>query len=216
MAEQPAFDARNVMDGRDLLRSLPQRSVAAVFFDPQYRAGLDALSYGNEGNRQKERAKLPPMSDDMIVEFMEEIQRVLRPSGHLFLWMDKFSLWSAHWHCWEPEVSSLALVDGMIWDKDRIGMGKRTRCQYEAMAILQRGPRRAGGVWTDHRIADVWRGKPDRKRHAHAKPLDLIQRLILATTKPGELIADPAAGGYAVMEAAHATRRKFVGCDLKD
>ena len=215
MAEKPAFDARNVMDGRELLRSLPHRSVAAVVCDPQYRAGLDALSYGNEGERQKGRAELTSMSDDDIVEFMEEIQRVLRPSGHLFLWMDKFSLWSGHWQRWMPEVTSLALVDGLIWDKERIGMGKRTRCRYESLAILQRGPRRAGGVWTDRSIPDVWRSKPDRKRHAHAKPMDLTERLLRATTKPGDLVVDPCAGGYGVLEVCKKIGRRFAGADLK-
>lgn len=215
VTKQPTPDARNVMDGLDLLRGLPPRSVNAVFFDPQYRAGLDKLAYGNEGKRQQARAQLPAMSDETIADFIAEIERVLKPSGHLFLWMDKFSLWSAHWHRWQPEITSLALVDGVIWDKDRMGMGKRTRCQYEAMAVLQRGPRRAEGMWKDRRLADVWRGKPDRKRHAHAKPIDLIEKLILAVTKTGDTVVDPAAGGYAVLEAAHKTRRRFIGCDLR-
>ncbi len=35
-----------------------------------------------------------------------------------------------------------------------------------------------------------------------------------ATTHPGELLVDPAAGSFVVMRAAHQLGREFVGCDL--
>ena len=44
--------------------------------------------------------------------------------------------------------------------------------------------------------------KVDRKIHPHAKPVDLIARLIGAVTKPGDLVVDPAAGGFIVMHVA--------------
>ena len=40
-------------DGLTLLRSLPDGCTPVVFFDPQHRAVLDKLQYGNEGVRQK-------------------------------------------------------------------------------------------------------------------------------------------------------------------
>lgn len=209
------FNVRQCGDGLDLLRSLPARSAAAVFFDPQYRAILDKQKFGNEGERQRGRAELPAMSDMVIRRFVEEIERVLQSSGHLFLWMDKFSLWSGHWSRWMPTIASYAMVDGLIWDKQHIGMGRRLRTRYEAMAVIQKGPRRAEGVWKDRGIPDVWSAKPDRKRHPHAKPEDLIKRLILSTTKQGDLIVDPAAGGYAVLDVCIATKRTFIGCDLQ-
>ena len=49
-------------DALELLRSLPDGCTPLVFFDPQYRGVLDKLAYGNEGARQRERAKLAPAS----------------------------------------------------------------------------------------------------------------------------------------------------------
>jgi site-specific DNA-methyltransferase (adenine-specific) len=79
------FNTKLKMDGLELLKSLQNNSINAVFFDPQYRGVLDKLSYGNEGERQKERSKLPQMSERKITLFIKEVNRILRPSSHLFL-----------------------------------------------------------------------------------------------------------------------------------
>ncbi|HKG70020.1 MAG TPA: hypothetical protein VKA92_14200, partial [Segetibacter sp.] len=64
--------------------------ITACFFDPQYRGVMDKMKYGNEGERQKGRAELEQMSEETIKLFIKEIDRVLIPDGHLFLWVDKF------------------------------------------------------------------------------------------------------------------------------
>jgi site-specific DNA-methyltransferase (adenine-specific) len=73
------------MDGLALLQSLESCSISAVFFDPQYRGVLEKMNYGNEGERQIERNKLPQMSEKIIIAFVREINRILTNSGHLFL-----------------------------------------------------------------------------------------------------------------------------------
>ena len=79
---------------------------------------------------------------------------------------------------------------------------------------MQKPPLAAKRTWRDHGIPNRWVEKVDRKIHPHIKPIELIKRLIGAVTRPGDLIIDPAAGSFAVMHAAHALSRNFVGCDL--
>ena len=80
-------------DALALLRSLPDACTPLVFFDPQFREGLDKQKYGNEGvGRQRRRAQLPAMSGDYIDAVCREAARVLRPSGYLMRWMDAFAL----------------------------------------------------------------------------------------------------------------------------
>ena len=86
------LNKKNKMNGLHLLNNTPDNFVKLVFLDPQYRGVLDKLSYGNEGSRQKKRAQLPQMEDDVIRKFVENIERVLVPSGHFMLWVDKFHL----------------------------------------------------------------------------------------------------------------------------
>jgi DNA modification methylase len=44
--------------------------------------------------------------------------------------------------------------------------------------------------------------------------LGLISSLIEVITDPGDLVVDPAAGSFVVMQAAHQLSREFVGCDI--
>jgi site-specific DNA-methyltransferase (adenine-specific) len=53
---------------------------------------LNKLKFGNEGERQRGRARLPQMSDDFIDACCIEIVRILRRSGYLMLWADTFRL----------------------------------------------------------------------------------------------------------------------------
>lgn len=207
--------AKNVKqqgDGLELLDTMAAGSVAACFFDPQYRGVLDKLNYGNEGkSRGQARSQLPQMSEELISIFIHKIDTVLRPSGHLFLWVDKFHLCQgvAHWFT----GTSLNLVDMVVWDKGRIGMGYRTRRKSEYLLVLQKAPVRAKGFWRDHAIPDVWAERVP-KTHPHSKPVELQRRLIEAVTNEGDCVVDPASGGFSVLAACEAAGRNFIGCDI--
>lgn len=137
------YDCPNRCDGRDLLRAVRDSSVPCVFFDPQYRGVLDRLAYGNEGvSRGVRRSMLPQMGEETIKEFVSEIARVLIPSGHLFLWVDKFHLCEGV-SGWLPPV--LRVVDMIVWNKQKMGMGYRTRRQCEYLVVVQKRPVRAKG-----------------------------------------------------------------------
>ena len=211
LPEGLVFDCRQQMDGLDLLARLPEASFPLAFFDPQYRGVLDHQNYGNEGERQRGRAQLRQMAEEEIGRFIRAIDRVLLPSGHLLLWIDKFHLCTGV----QPwlDGTGLEIVDLLVWDKQRMGMGYRTRRVSEYLLVLQKVPRRAKGAWTAHNIPDVW---PERlsKAHAHAKPAGLQAALIGALTNPGDVVIDPAAGSFSVLEACCSTDRRFLGCDI--
>ena len=165
---------KNHGDGLDLLAATADSSVKAAFLDPQYRGVLDKLNYGDEGHgRGQARAALPQMGDEQIARFVNEIARVLVPSGHLFLWVDKYSLFESvtSW----IESTALSIVDLVTWDKGRIGLGWRTRHQSEFLVVLQKSPKRAKGVWSDRSMPDVW-GEKVQKKHVHSKPVELHRR----------------------------------------
>lgn len=200
------------MDGLQLLKWISDASIPLVFFDPQYRGVLDKQKYGNEGHRLKARCKLPQMSDVLIVEFLKEIERVLKPSGHLMFWVDKFILCNSIKDLIRDR--NLQLVDFITWDKGKIGLGYRTRRKSEYLVIFQKSPIRAKGVWKSHTIPDVWSEKIINKNHTHAKPIGLQQTLIKAVTDVDDVVLDPTAGGYSTLTSANEVQRNFLGCDL--
>ena len=93
-------------------------------------------------------------------------------------------------------------------------MGNRTRRRGDYLLVLQKPPiaRSRHGAITES--PDRWAEKVDRRIHPHAKPADLIARLIGAVTEPGDLVVDPAAGGFTVMHVATEMGRWFIGCDI--
>lgn len=204
----------NLLDGLSLLENIHNEVITAAFFDPQYRGIMDKMKYGNEGeSRQKARMELSQMSDEMIKLFIEEIDRTLIKSGHLFLWIDKFHLCEGT-DAWFKNTS-LNIVDLITWDKGKIGMGYRTRRKSEYLLVLQKSPLRAKGIWTRHDIPDVWTEKITNKRHPHQKPDMLQKSLIDAVSAKEDYILDPCSGSYSVFEACRHTGRNFIGCDLK-
>lgn len=211
--EAIAINGKNEMDGLLFLGHIHDNVISACFFDPQYRGIMEKMKYGNEGKRQKERANLSQMSDDLIQSFILEIDRVLQPSGHLFLWIDKFHLCegTANWF----KGTSLSQVDLITWDKGKIGMGYRTRRKSEYLLVLQKAPLRAKGVWIKHNIPDVWTEKIVGKVHPHQKPNELQRSLISAVVPENGYVIDPCAGSYSVMEACRQFGCNFLGSDIK-
>lgn len=212
-SEKYNFNYKNLADGLDLMSTINSGTVKTAFFDPQYRGVLDKLQYGNEGKgRGKARCDLQQMDEETIINFIKEIDRVLTESGHLFLWVDKFHLCQGvlPW----LNGTSLNLVDMIVWDKGKIGMGYRTRRKSEYLVVLQKSPVKAKACWTDHAIPDVWEEKVV-KSHPHSKPIELQKRLIAATTVPGDVVLDPASGGFSVFEACKQLGdRDFIGGDI--
>ncbi len=204
---------KNKTDGLSLLKEIKDETIKVCFFDPQYRGVLDKLSYGNEGKgRGKDRSALPQMNEETIKAFLKEIDRVLLPSGYLFLWVDKFHLVEGI-KPWFQEIEEIHTVDMITWNKQKIGMGYRTRRKSEYLIILQKEPLKAKSTWTIHNIPDVWDEKTT-KSHPHSKPLELQKQLLLATTNKGDYVCDPASGGYSVFEVCRETERNFIGGDI--
>ena len=211
---QLKINTRLKMEGLKFLSLIPSNSIPVVFFDPQYRGVLDKMRYGNEGkNRGRERSKLPQMNETVIKEFIGEIDRVLIPSGHLFLWTDKFHLCQgvSNWF----EGTNLDVVDMVTWNKKKMGMGYRTRRCSEFLIVSQTFPKKAKNVWKVHNILDVW-DEPIKSKigHTHRKPVGLQSKLISAVSNENDVIVDPAAGSFSVMESANNAGRIFLGCDI--
>lgn len=72
----------------------------------------------------------------------------------------------------------------------------------------------------NRQMKDVWQGsltKPGEKshgKHPTQKPEYLLERIILACTRPGDLILDPYLGSGTTGKVAKELGRKFIGIEL--
>lgn len=65
-----------------------------------------------------------------------------------------------------------------------------------------------------HRINLSIHKKIVDKIHTHQKPFGLIEQLILATTNENDIVLDPCAGSYTVLDVCKKLNRNFIGGDL--
>jgi site-specific DNA-methyltransferase (adenine-specific) len=79
-----------------------------------------------------------------------------------------------------------------------------------------------GGWYTLVNMKDVWsidmvgRTSAERTGYATQKPLELMKRIIEASTEPGDLVGDFFCGSGSLPEAAHILNRKWIACDSEE
>lgn len=69
-----------------------------------------------------------------------------------------------------------------------------------------------GNVWTD--ISPVNSQSKERLGYPTQKPIPLLERIILASTNPGDIVFDPFCGCGTTIYAAEKTGRQWIGCDI--
>lgn len=83
---------------------------------------------------------------------------------------------------------------------------------YELMKKIN-GDQQMKDVWT---LPAIQKWKKTCGKHETAKPLSVLNRVILASTKPNAWILDPFTGGSTTGIAANLLNRRFVGIDIDE
>lgn len=69
-----------------------------------------------------------------------------------------------------------------------------------------------GDVWDD--VSHLQQKDPQRTGYETQKPARLLERVVLSSSRPGDLVMDLFTGSGTTLEAAATTGRRFVGVDL--
>ena len=114
------------------------------------------------------------------------------------------------------KIAGFSVKSVIVWDRVVHGMGdlKSTFApRYDTCIFAVKG----SYAFPNGRPADViqcQRINGADLRHPNEKPLDLMRRLIEATTKPNDLILDPFAGSGTTLVAALQSGRRYIGVEL--
>lgn len=222
-------------DCRELIKSVPDRSIDLVVMDPPYghnQTDGDLASHLKRALGDKDAplhsrpiANDGPEANDLMRSLLPELDRVLKRGGCAVCCCSggggpdpQFARWSL----WLDEVFDFK--QAVVWDKGPMGLGWHYRRSYEFVLVATKrgGPCKwhddSGRVENvirpgDHGIRKII---PQADDHPTPKPWQLAARFINLHSLPGEAVLDPFAGHGWVGEAAVRLERHFLGFEIDE
>ncbi|WP_454731905.1 MULTISPECIES: DNA-methyltransferase [Cupriavidus] len=219
------------------IKRIPDDSIDLIVADPPYGLGKD---YGNDSDRLSGPAYLEWSAawiDAVVPKLAPRGSLYLfctwQYSPELFV-MLKQRLTMINEIIWDRRVPSMGGTTRKFSSvHDNIGFFARARdyyfdldpvrVPYDAETKKARSrPRFEGKKWLEvgYNPKDLWsvprihRQDPERAAHPTQKPLDIVQRMVLASCPPGGLVLDPFTGSGTTAVACARHGRRFVGFEM--
>jgi site-specific DNA-methyltransferase (adenine-specific) len=224
-----------VADCVDLMKTMPPESVDMVFADPPYRLsnGGVTVKNGRKATVDKgvwDRSMGFEADHRFNVGWLREARRILKPDGtiwvtgtHHIIFSLGFALQSMKfklinqitWAKPDPPPNALHTAfthshETLVW----ASKNKRSRHTFNYDLLNSKDP--------GAQISSVWRipAVPKREKlygyHPTQKPLRLVRRAIVASTKEGDLLFDPFCGSGTTGVAAKELDRFFIGTEMEE
>lgn len=227
----------------EVMRQMPDASVDAIFADSPYNLQLGAKTLYRPEDQTAARAVRDAWDafgsmaeyDDFTRAWMAECKRILKPDGAMWVIgsyhnifrvgsiLQDLGFWILNDIVWVktnpmPNFRGTRFTNAhetLIWATPR-KTGKYT-FNYETMKKLN-GGKQMRSDWDINICLGEERIKGDDGKSLHntQKPLDLLRRVILASTKPGDIILDPFVGSGTTAAAAKELGRNFIGIEREE
>lgn len=228
----------------DLLSQIESESVDMIFADPPY--GLSNGGFTCQGGKRVsvnkgkwDQSKGVQEDFDFHKLWIEACRRVLKPGGTIWITGSYHSIFACGFAL---QTANFRLLNDIAWYKPNGAPNLSCRCftaSHETIIWARKEHRgkhtfnykdMKHGEWhendklkkPDKQMRSVWslstpRGAETKQgKHPTQKPLSLLERIVLASTQPGDLIVDPFAGSSTTGIAAMKHGRRFVGIDVEE
>ena len=213
----------------EILPQIPAGSVDLVFADPPYflSGGGTTCQAGKRVSVNKGDWDVPTTPDEMHEfnrRWISECLRVLRPGGSIWICGTHHNIHSCGFAL---QQLGARILNDAIWIKTSPTPNLGCRCLTHAHETLiwaakegahhtyNYGEMRSRDGY-GRQLKSVWQlYRPRVDEYAHGKhptqkPEALVERVLLATSRPGDLVVDPFAGSGAMAVVAKRTGRRFV------
>lgn len=235
---KPYYDNRNAKlylgDSFEILDELDEKSVDLIFADPPYFLSNNGITC--QGGKMVSVNKATWDKTEMSVEekikyntsWLNKCKRVLKDSGSIWI--------SGTFHniyiigvCLELE--GFQIINNITWEKTNppphLARKAFTHSTETVLWARKKGSKNyfdyslMKSLNNNKQMKDVWRfslTKPSEKRlgkHPTQKPLALLERIILASTKEGDVVLDPFSGSGTTGVASIMLNRKYIGIDFE-
>lgn len=221
----------------DIMHKLPDGCIDAVFADPPYNLCLGKDLFRPDQTFvdavDDDWDKPCEDYDEFTKNWLAEAKRVLKPNGAMWVMgsyhniykigamMQKLGFWIINDVVWVknnpmPNFKGTRFTNAhetLIWALPSRGATKYT-FNYDTMKKQNGGKQMRSDWWLNICLGpERLRDKDGRKVHSTQKPMDLMERVILATTKPGDIILDPFFGSGTTGAVAKKFHRDFIGIE---
>jgi site-specific DNA-methyltransferase (adenine-specific) len=240
IAPADATDAVILGDALEILPRLPPASIDLLVADPPYNLDKDfgaarGARMSDEGYEEYTRAwveaALPLLKREASVyvccdwRCSSAVQRVLSRSlmvRNRITWeREKGRASSRNWKSAHEDIWFATVSDGYRFDGDAVRLRRRVRAPYReggAPKDWEEGP---GGRFRDTAASNLWTdltvpfwSMRENTRHPAQKPEKLLAKLVLASSRPGDLVLDPFSGSGTSAVVAKKLGRRYVAMEI--
>ena len=221
------------------LEALPSNSVDTVFADPPYNLQLDGALHRPDQSRVDacddhwDQFDTFAAYDDFTRAWLLAVRRVLKPDGTIWVIgsyhnifrvgaiMQDLGFWVLNDIVWRktnpmPNFRGRRFTNAhetMIW-ASRDQNAKKYTFNYDAMKMANDDVQmRSDWVFPICNGGERLKGADGKKVHPTQKPEALLHRVLLSSTKPGDVVLDPFFGTGTTGAVAKKLGRHFVGIE---
>lgn len=229
-------------DCLEVLETIQEGSIDMVFADPPYNLSNGGITC-QSGRMVKVDKASWDVSKGITKDFefhklwLEKCHRVLRPSGTLWVSGTYHSIYG----CGHAlQLLGYVILNDIIWFKPNAAPNLSRRCfaaSHETL-IWAKKAKSEKHVFNydimkkyndssdlfknrDKQMRSVWSIPPPSAKektcgkHPTQKPIALLERIVRASTQPGDTVLDPFCGSCTTGVAARKLARKFIGIEME-
>ena len=227
-------------DALKVLKALPDNSVDLIFVDPPYNIGKNFNGYKDKWESDEKYLGwcyewidlcIKKLNDNGSMYLMGATQFI--PFLDLFLRQKMQILARIVWHydssgvqaknyygsLYEPILFAVKNKENYVFNAQDILVEAKTGAKIKlidyrkAVPTVYNSVKVPGNVWY---IPRVRFRMPEYEEHPSQKPEALLNRIILASSNPGDVILDPFSGTFTTSAVAMKLNRKSISIELDD
>lgn len=228
-------DLASIIQGNslDLLKKIQTESIDAIVTDPPFflsNGGITCQSGRMVSVDKGDWDKTDSMTmDEFYYQFLQEAKRILKPNGTIWVFGTMHNIFSLGNIMQQMEFK---ILNNITWQKTNPAPNLSCRMfthstetiiwarknkkskhyfNYQLMKEMNNG-KQMKDVWT---TATTKKSEKSFGRHPTQKPLEIMDKIILASTKEGDVILDPFVGSGTTLVSAKRLGRRAMGMELE-
>ena len=220
-----------------VLKSIEDKSIDVIFADPPYFLSSGGVSChsGKQVSVDKGKWDETLSTHDKLKfnrKWLKECRRVLKDNGTIWISGTFHNIYSVGVAL---ELEGYSIINNITWQKPNPAPNLACRCFTNSTETIlwarkQLTPKKKGKHYFNYELMkeindnkqmkDVWLlnlPKKDEKKygkHPTQKPISVLERILLASTKEGDLVLDPFNGSGTTGVACKMLNRKYIGIEL--